>query len=100
MQRNWSSRAKDFSKIDQTTYEKAKDEMKNRVDSVMSGLYQIGVQCVRLDTKELGRLYYTVYNPDTSVNQPLVDFENGVASHIRKGQGEAARVSLGTGGID
>lgn len=87
-------------KIDQNTYEKAKDEMKNRVDSVMSGLYQIGVQCVRLDTKELGRLYYTVYNPDTSVNQPLADFENGVASHVRKGQGEAARVSLGTGGME
>lgn len=87
-------------KINQTTYEKAKDEMKNRVDSVMSGLYQIGVQCVRLDTKELGRLYYTVYNPDTSVNQPLVDFENGTTSHVRKGDGEAARVSMGLGGVE
>src|SRR5690606_12647636 len=31
-------------KIDKAAYEKAKDEIRNRVDSVMSGLFQIGVK--------------------------------------------------------
>lgn len=87
-------------KIDQTTYEKAKDEMKNRVDSVMSGLYQIGVQCVRLDTKELGKLYYSVYNPDTSINQPLSNFEQGVTSYVRKGDGDTINMPNGQGDIN
>lgn len=84
-------------KIDQTTYEKAKDEMKNRVDSVMSGLYQLGVQCMRLDTKELGKLYYSVYNPDTSINQPLSNFEQGVTSYVRKGDGDVINMPNGQG---
>src|SRR5690606_25926190 len=37
--------------IDAATYQKAKDEIKNRVDSVMAGLFQIGIQSVQLDTK-------------------------------------------------
>ncbi len=62
-------------RIDQATYQKAKEEIKNRVDSVTSGLFQIGVKSVELSTKELGELYYNVYNPDTAVREPLGDFE-------------------------
>lgn len=75
-------------------YEKAKDEIKTRVDAVMSGLYQIGVKCVQLNTKELGQLYYNFYNPDTAVRQPLGDFENVTAMYVRKGQGEAPQPHL------
>lgn len=60
-----------ITKIDAATYQKAKDEIKNRVDSVMSGLFQIGVQSAQLDTKALSELYYNYYNPDTAVRQPL-----------------------------
>jgi hypothetical protein len=72
-------------KIDSVTYQKAKDEIKNRVEGVMSGLFQLGVQCVQLDTKELGELYYNSYNPDTAVREPLGDFENITATYIKKG---------------
>jgi hypothetical protein len=76
-------------KIDTETYEKAKTEIKNRVDGVMAGLFQIGVQSVQLNTKELGELYYNFYNPDTAVREPLVDFDNIATTFVRKGQGDA-----------
>ena len=82
-------------KIDQVVYQKAKDEIKNRVDSVTSGLFQIGVKSVQLNTKELGELYYNMYNPDTAVREPLGDFERVTATYVRKGEGEAPRPHLG-----
>lgn len=90
---------KAVTKIDEVTYLKAKDEIKNRVDSVMSGLYQIGVQCVQLNTKELGELYYNIYNPDTAVREPLGDFQNTTATFVQKGVGEAPRPHLQEGGM-
>lgn len=74
-------------KIDGATYQKAKDEIKNRVDSVTAGLFQIGVQSVQLDTKSLGELYYNFYNPDTAVRQPLGNFDNMATTFVMKGQG-------------
>ncbi len=84
-------------KIDKITYDKAKDEIKNRVDSVMSGLFQLGVKSVQLNTKELGELYYNMYNPDTAVREPLGDFENVTSMYVSKGQGEAPRPHLQEG---
>ena len=72
-------------KIDKVTYEKAKDEIKNRVDSVISGLMQVGIQAVPLTTKELGELYYNVYNPDTAVREPLGDFSAVTSTYVRRG---------------
>lgn len=85
--------------IDKVTYDKAKDEIKNRVDSVMSGLFQIGVKCVQLNTKELGELYYNMYNPDTAVREPLGDFENIATTFVKKGDGEAPRPHLQEGAV-
>jgi hypothetical protein len=86
-------------KIDKASYDKAKDEIKNRVDSVTSGLFQIGVKSVQLNTKELGELYYNMYNPDTAVREPLGDFENVTSTFVRKGTGEAPRPHLQEGGM-
>lgn len=86
-------------KIDKVQYEKARDEIKNRVDSVTSGLFQIGVKSVQLHTKELGELYYNVYNPDTAVREPLGDFENVTSTFVKKGQGEAPRPHLQEGSM-
>lgn len=72
-------------KIDAETYEKAKTEIKNRVDGVMAGLFQIGIQSVQLNTKELGELYYNFYNPDTAVREPLGDFTNITTTYVKKG---------------
>lgn len=85
-------------KIDATAYNKAKDELKNRVDAVMSGLFQMGVKSIQLSTKELGELYYNVYNPDTAVREPLGNFENITSTYVHKGQGEAPRPDL-SGGV-
>ncbi|MBP9667685.1 hypothetical protein KBD87_02675 [Candidatus Saccharibacteria bacterium] len=82
-------------KIDQAAYEKARDEIKNRVDSVMSGLFQMGVKSVQLNTKELGELYYNVYNPDTAVRQPLGDFESVTSTYVSKGTNPPAANSEG-----
>jgi hypothetical protein len=84
-------------KIDKATYDKAKDEIKNRVDSVTGGLFQIGVKSVQLNTKELGELYYNMYNPDTAVREPLGDFENVTSTYVKKGTGEAPRPHLQEG---
>jgi hypothetical protein len=84
-------------KIDTATYEKAKTEIKNRVDNVTSGLFQVGIQAVQLNTKELGELYYNVYNPDTAVREPLGNFENVTSVYVKKGVGESA-INATTGG--
>lgn len=76
-----------ITKIDTATYQKAATEIKNRVDSVIAGMFQIGVQSTQLDTKSLGELYYNFYNPDTAVRQPLGNFENTTATYIKKAPG-------------
>jgi hypothetical protein len=73
-----------ITRIDTAAYQKAKEEIKNRVDAVMAGMFQIGVQSVQLDTKSLGELYYNFYNPDTAVRQPLGDFENSTGTYTKK----------------
>ena len=81
-------------KIDEASYAKAKEEVGNRVNAVMSGLFQLGVKSVQLNTKELGELYYNIYNPDTAVREPLGDFDNVTSTYVTKGQGEAPRPNL------
>jgi len=85
-----------ITKIDTAAYQKAKDEIGNRVDVVRSGLAQIGVQSVQLETKSLGELYYNYYNPDTAVRQPIGNFENVTGMYIKKG---APADAPQTGGI-
>ena len=78
-------------KIAQVTYTKAKDEIKNRIDSVMSGLFQIGVKSWQLNTRQLGELFYTSYNPDTSSRESLseIDPSELTTTYVTKGTGQA-----------
>lgn len=84
-----------ITKIDKITYEKAKDEMKHRIDSVTSGLFAMGVHCAQLNTKQLGELYYSYYNPDIAIREPLGNFESNTFTYVRKGEGEAQRPNIG-----
>ena len=77
----------EITRIDRVTYDKALTELTNRVDSVMSGLFQIGIHSVRLNTKELAELYYNFNNPDTAVREPLVDFSKLATMYVKKGEG-------------
>ena len=80
------SKTPEVTKIDRATYDKALDELTNRVDTVISGLFQIGINSVRLNTKELAELYYNFNNPDTAVREPLVDFSKLATMYVRKGE--------------
>lgn len=80
------TRTPEVTRIDRATYEKALTELNNRVDAVTSGLFQIGVHSVRLNTKELAELYYNFNNPDTAVREPLVDFSKLATMYVRKGE--------------
>lgn len=85
--------------IDENAYKKAKDEMQNRVSTVMNGLAQMGVQSARLDTKQFSELFYNFYNPDTAVREPLGNFDPTPAIAIRKGQGDAPQPHLNREGF-
>ena len=76
----------EITRIDRPIYDKAISELNNRVDSVMSGLFQIGINSVRLNTKELAQLYYNFNNPDTAVREPLVDFSKLATIYVKKGE--------------
>ena len=82
------SKAPTVTRIDRATYDKALSELANRVDSVTSGLFQIGIHSVRLNTRELAELYYNFNNPDTAVREPLVDFSKLATMYVRKGEGK------------
>lgn len=81
-------------RIDEATFTKVKDEIKNRVSTVTNGLLQMGIRAVQLTTKELGELYYNTYNPDTAVREPLGNFESLAAPIITKGTGAAPQPHL------
>lgn len=80
------TKAPEVTRIDRATYDKAISELNNRVDSVLSGLFQIGIHAVRLNTRELAELYYNFNNPDTAVREPLVDFSKLATMYVKKGE--------------
>lgn len=82
--------------INEADLEKAKSELRNRVQAVMNGLAQAGVQSIPLDTEELIELYYDVYNPDTATRQPLKKFSDLTVPVVTKG---ASNTTSQSGGV-
>lgn len=80
--------------INESVLETAKTELRNRVQAVMQGLMQCGVQSLPLDTEELIELYYDAYNPDTATRQKLKNFSELNAPVVTKGQGNAFQPRL------
>jgi len=80
--------------IDEPTLEKAKDELRNRAQSILIGLQQSGVKGLPLDTQELIELYYNTYNPDTAVREGLKNFDDINAPVVLKGEGQAPQPNL------
>jgi hypothetical protein len=80
--------------VDENRLEQAKTELKNRVQAVMQGLLECGVQSIPLDTQELIELYYDVYNPDTATRQQLKHFDDLNTPVVTKGEGNAPQPNL------
>lgn len=80
--------------INEGDLQKAKDELRNRVQAVLGGLQQCGVQGLPLDTQELIELYYDTYNPDTATRQQLKNFDDLSAPVVTKGTGMAPQPNL------
>lgn len=90
----FKSRKQDVVTMDEEKLEDAKKELRNRVQGVINGLMQMGVNAKPLSTSELIELYYNCYNPDTATRQTLVDVESLNQPVIEKGQGAARKVHL------
>jgi hypothetical protein len=88
------SKKHQYIKIPADQYQRAKDQTTERTIAVIDGLTQLGVPAVRLKTKELGQLYYNLYNPDTAVRQPIGDFRNFTSTVVKKGEGVAPTPDL------
>lgn len=80
--------------INEQDLEDAKTELRNRVEAVLAGLQQCGVQGLPLDTQELIELYYDTYNPDTATRQQLKDFNSLTSDVVLKGDGKAPQPQL------
>jgi type IV secretory pathway VirB4 component len=80
--------------INEDSLERAKTELRNRVQSVLGGLAQCNIQGLPLDTQELIELYYDTYNPDTATRQQLKNFDDLNADVVTKGQGTAPQSHL------
>jgi hypothetical protein len=80
--------------VNEADLNKAKDELRNRVQATLGGLQQCGIQGLPLDTQELIELYYDTYNPDTATRQQLKNFNDLTADVVQKGQGVAPQQHL------
>lgn len=80
--------------VNEADLEKAKAELRNRVQAALGGLQQSSIQGLPLDTQELIELYYDTYNPDTATRQQLKNFGDMTADVVTKGQGMAQQAHL------
>ncbi|MEO6760845.1 MAG: hypothetical protein ABI220_00515 [Candidatus Saccharimonadales bacterium] len=80
--------------VNEADLEKAKTELRNRVQATLAGLQQSSIQGLPLDTQELIELYYDTYNPDTATRQQLKNFGDLTADIVTKGEGSAQQAHL------
>jgi hypothetical protein len=80
--------------IDEEHLEKSKVELRNRVQSVVNGLLQMGVASAPLSTAELIELFYNSYNPDTATRQTLLDIDSLSSPVVSKASGRARNTHL------
>ena len=79
------------SRINRDVYDKAIEEVNKRCDTVIQGLYSIGIHAVRLNTEELGHLFYSFNNPAEAGYQPLGNFNDLAQLYVRKATPEEAQ---------
>ncbi len=84
--------------VNSADFEASKTELSQRVQLVASGLTQMGLRAIPLNTQELIDLYYTSYNPDVAANQKLIDASQLQTPVVTKGDGSATPPALTGGG--
>lgn len=62
-------------KLKEERFLKRKQDLDMRVRQIESGLKSMGLETVRLDTQSLIELYYSTYNPDIALSEPLAPLE-------------------------
>ena len=88
--KNILSKLKTFNKkagpvvIDEKTLDKARKELRYRIQAVAEGLRSCGIQSQPLGTQELIEMYYEFYNPETTISQPLSNFDELSAPFVSK----------------
>jgi type IV secretory pathway VirB4 component len=75
--------------VGEEDFKKSKTELAQRMQLVASGLTQIGIRAIALNTQELIDLYYSAYNPDVAVNEKLIDTAQITTPVVTKGDGSA-----------
>jgi hypothetical protein len=80
--------------VKEKDFDLAKEEMRQRVGTVLKMLNEMSVRSVPLNTQELIELYYNFYNPDTATVQSLASHYDLETELITKGDGEAPRADL------
>ncbi len=81
--------------IDGKRLEDAKTQLSNRVQAVIQGLGQAGIQSIPLGTQELIELYYNAYNPDTATHQHLATSRDLTAPVITRTEEVRPQLNLG-----
>jgi hypothetical protein len=77
--------------LNETDFNAFKEELAQRVQLVSSGLGQMGIRNIPLNTQELIDMYYSAYNPDAAQNQKLVDAGQLQTAAVTKGEGDAPK---------
>lgn len=80
--------------VTEQQFEDYKKELTSRVSLVASGLNQMGIRAVPLNTQELVDLFYSAYNPDVAQNQKLIDPAQLQGALVTKGEGAAPKHTL------
>lgn len=75
--------------VGETEFRQYKQELTQRVALVSSGLTQMGIRAIPLNTQELIDLYYGWYNPDVAANEKLIDASQLQTAAVTKGDGQA-----------
>ena len=70
--------------VDEKTLDKARKELRYRIQAVVEGLRACGVQSQPLGTQELIEMYYEFYNPETALSQPLNNFDDMATPFVSK----------------
>lgn len=81
-------------RMNEEELERSKVELRNRVQSVVDGLLQMGVIATPLSTSELIEVFYNYYNPDTATRQTLIDIDSLSSPIVSKGIGAATDAKL------